>query len=88
MFEREKERCLAGIKKCDEFLKSKTLMASKNYVASEIPPEKVVSIVKGFIYQGYGSKADNSLIIFYANAKQGFILRLVAMQEAEYAAEQ
>lgn len=77
MFEKERERCHAGIKKCDALLDSdrcEKVFEKKN---SEVDPRKLVMIWKARNFDSL------FLQIFYANAKLGFINRLVKMQEAE-----
>lgn len=84
MFEKERERCYAGIKKCDSLL---NIHANPFYLeqgmkgksCSEVLPERLVDIWS--ITEE--ARKFYSLPIFYANAKLGFINRLVKMQEAE-----
>ncbi len=94
MFEVERKKALEGIKKCDNFLKDWNIKGFKTHYenhkqANEIPPQEVAATFKRFnreIYRGGGEPdADFNLVIFYANAKYGFILRLVKMQECENA---
>lgn len=89
----EELKCLAGIQKCDEFLKKWDIRGNRigaikvDSYANEIPPDEVASRFKRFnrgIVDGGGDEnPDFSLVIFYANAKQGFIMRLVRMREAK-----
>lgn len=96
MNEIEKEKCLAGIAKCDSFLKDWAMNGKKhgqcNLFANKIPPEEVAAKFKQYNQQIVDGGGDESsefhLVIFYANAKYGFIMRLVAIQEAEYAADE
>jgi len=93
MFETEKKRCYDGIKKCDSFLKGWDIWGNrvgeaKIYSpADEAIPEKVTISFKELnrqLFDGGGNESpDYHLVIFYANAKQGFIKRLVDMQERE-----
>lgn len=80
MFEAERERCYAGIRKCNEFLKSYVAFA-ENYgtfeAADKVLPEQAIHYfdrVPGF--EG---------VIFHLKAKMHFIRLLVDMQEAENA---
>lgn len=93
MFEKERERCYVGIRKCDEFLKNWDVRGFKrdalkiDSYANEIPPEEVVAEFKHLKSAGFDGggqpNSDWNVVIFYANAKLGFISRLVKMQEAE-----
>lgn len=93
MFETEKKRCYDGIKKCDSFLKSWDMRGNRIgevkvcSCADEVMPEEVVITFKKLnsqLFDGGGNESpDYHLVIFYANAKQGFIKRLVDMQERE-----
>lgn len=89
MNEEEKEKCYAGIRKCDEFLKNHCYGGNCNYGnCDKAPPDEVAEFYKRFLKQNQDTaKAMGigciNLIIFYANAKYGFIMRLVVMQEAE-----
>ncbi|MGP1459870.1 MAG: hypothetical protein ACTTKL_11295 [Treponema sp.] len=73
----EREKCYAGIKKCDAFLKTFSLMFDGNLTpADKIPPE---------IACAYFCPADgrtNGAKVFHLKAKIGFIRRLVEMQDA------
>ncbi len=88
--------CLQGIEKCDNFLKNWDIRGNKKSAgikvceyANEVVPELVARTFKRFNSQlvdgGCDESPDFHLVIFYANAKQGFILRLVAIQERENA---
>lgn len=89
----EQQLCLAGIAKCDNFLKNWDMRGFKKSeikvceYADEVPPEKVAETFKKLnreIENGGADKdSDFCLVIFFANAKQGFILRMVAIQERE-----
>lgn len=95
MFETERKQALAGIEKCDEFLKNWDIRGNKKgdikvcSYANEVTPEAVAKAFKHFNSQlvdgGADEYPDFSLVIFYANAKHGFILRLVKIQEKENA---
>lgn len=96
MFEVERKRCMDGIAKCDEVLKNWDMRGNKKHekikvceYANEVPPDKVARTFKAFnrgIEDGGGkASADYNLVIFHANAKYGFILRLSDMQERENA---
>ena len=85
--------CLQGIKKCDNFLKNWDMRGCKKgnikvcEYADEVSPEKVAETFKKFNREledgGADKNPDFCLVIFFANAKQGFILRMVAIQERE-----
>lgn len=88
--------CLEGIEKCDNFLKNWDIRGNKRSAgievyecANELTPEVVAKTFKKFNSQlvdgGCDESPDFHMVIFYANAKQGFILRLVAIQERENA---
>lgn len=87
--------CLQGIEKCDNFLKNWDMRGyTKSEIkicayADEVPPQEVVETFKRFNRELEDGGADKSpdfcLVIFYANAKYGFIMRLVAIQERENA---
>ena len=89
----ERVVCLQGIEKCDNFLKNWDMRGYKKgdikvcKYADEVPPEKVAEAFKKFNREledvGADKDPDFCLVIFYANAKQGFILRMVAIQERE-----
>ena len=91
----EQELCLAGIAKCDNFLKNWAMNGYKrgerlcNLYANEMPPPEVVERFKKMnrelVDGGADESSDFHMVIFYANAKQGFILRLIAIQERENA---
>lgn len=91
----EQELNLAGIAKCDNFLKNWAMGGYKrserlcNLYANEMPPLKVVERFKKYNRELVDGGADESpdfhMVIFYANAKHGFILRLVAIHERENA---
>lgn len=91
----EQAKNIAGITKCDNFLKNWDMRGNKKGdikvcdYANEVMPEVVVAAFKKFNSQlidgGCDESPDFHLVIFYANAKQGFILRLVAIQESENA---
>lgn len=96
MFETERKQALAGIGKCDEFLKNWDMnVFAKGEIescksADKVPPQEVAEVAKTFarsnreILKGGGEPdKDFCLVIFYANAKYGFILRLAKMQEKE-----
>lgn len=90
---KEQVVCLQGIEKCDNFLKNWDMLGFKKgdikvcEYADEVSPEKVAETFKKFNRELVDGGADNSpdfcLVIFFANAKQGFILRMVAIQERE-----
>ena len=87
----EQQLCIAGIAKCDNFLKDWAMSGIKhgscNLFANEMPPLEVVEKFKKYNRELTDGGADESpdfhLVIFFANAKQGFILRMVAIQERE-----
>lgn len=89
----EELKCLAGIQKCDEFLKKWDVRGNKigtinvGSCANEIPPDEVAALFRrfqrGIVDGGADESPDFSLAIFYANAKQGFIMRLARMRELE-----
>lgn len=89
----EQQLCIAGIAKCDRFLKNWDMRGFKKgdikvcEYADEVSPEKVAETFKKFNREledgGADKDPDFCLVIFYANAKQGFILRMVAIQERE-----
>lgn len=91
----EQAKNIAGITKCDNFLKNWDMRGNKKgdikvcEYADEVSPEKVAEAFKRFnqgIIDGGGDiNPDFCLVIFFANAKQGFILRMVAIQERENA---
>ena len=93
MFETERKQALAGIGKCDEFLKNWDMNGfAKGEIeicecADKVPPQEVAETFAKFnreILKGGGElDKDFCLVIFYANAKYGFILRLAKMQEKE-----
>jgi hypothetical protein len=81
--------CLEGIRKCDEFLKGWRGGLTSGDSADKMPPDDVARSFRRIINQihdGGGEPcADYHLVIFWANAKQGFIMRLAGIREAEYA---
>ena len=91
----EQQLCLTGIAKCDAFLQNWDMRGfeiKKDSIrfcesTDEVPPQKVVETFRGFNRELEDGGADKSpdfcLVIFFANAKQGFILRMVAIQERE-----
>jgi hypothetical protein len=91
----EQKKCFLGIAKCDNFLKNWDMRGFQKgeikicEYADEIPPHEVVATFKKFNRELVDGGADKStdfcLVIFYANAKYGFILRLVEIQERENA---
>ena len=80
MFEAERERCYAGIRKCNEFLKDHVAFAesySTCQTADEALPEQALNCFYG--RSGVGA------VIFHLQAKMHFIRLLVDFQEAENA---
>jgi hypothetical protein len=87
--------CLAGIAKCDNFLKNWDMRGNKKgdkkvcEYADKVSPQRVAETFKKFNREledaGADEEPDFCLVIFFANAKYGFIMRLVAIQERENA---
>ena len=75
MFEAERERCYAGIRKCDEFLQNEIVRGTR---ASEMMPEQVIKL-----FERYGEQ--RRAVNFHLKAKMHFIRLLVDFQEAENA---
>ncbi len=75
MFEAERERCYAGIRKCDAFLQNEIVRGTR---ASEMMPEQVIKL-----FEEYGEQ--RRVAIFHLKAKMHFIRLLVDFQEAENA---
>ena len=94
MFEEEEKKCLKGIIKCDEVLSKWDMRGYKRHksikvceYANEVPPQKVAATFKRLNKDledcGCDADPDYFLVIFYANAKCDFILRLVQIREQE-----
>lgn len=80
MFEAEREKCYAGIKKCDEFLKDYGVMFhGKAATVDKVPPKPALCDFKNRYKEG--------AVIFHLKVKDVFIRRLAEMQEAENIAE-
>lgn len=87
--------CLAGIAKCDNFLKNWDMRGNKKggkkvcEYADKIPPQEVAETFKKFNREledaGADEDPDFCLVVFFANAKHGLIMRMVAIQERENA---
>ena len=96
MFEEEKKRYIAGIAKCDEVLEQWAMSGYKRTKNSnlkiceytnKVQPQIVVETYNRFNRQiedaGGDPCAEFYLVIFYANAKLGFINRLAKIHEIE-----
>lgn len=89
----EQQLCLAGIAKCDAFLQNwdmRGFEVKKDSIrfcesTDEVPPQKVVETFRGLNRELRNEDPDICLVIFFANAKCGFIMRLVEIQERENA---
>ena len=80
MFEAERERCYAGIRQCDKFLKKRVAFEESSGThrrADKVLPEEAINYFEGL----FGVKG----VFFHLKAKVGFIRRLVDIQEAENA---
>lgn len=80
MFEAERERCYAGIRKCDAFLKDHVAFAesySTCKTADMVLPEQALNYFNG--------RSGARTVIFHLKAKMHFIRLLVDFQEAENA---
>ena len=78
MFEAERERCYAGIRKCDAFLQVHVLFwGCKKITADKVFPENALAYFSG--------KHGSGAVIFHLKAKMHFIRLLVDFQEAENA---
>ena len=90
-----RDECYAEIKKCNDFLKEWDMNGYRKSgtntapFCDKVPPEEVVAQyrkIKQQVYDGGGQpESDWDIVIFWANAKYGLIMRLVSMQEAENA---
>lgn len=81
MFDIEREKCYAGIKKCDLFLKRYPYFNEnhENITVARVQPTEILN--SSTQTEGYEA------MIFHLKAKIGFIRRLVKMQEIENIAE-
>lgn len=82
MFEIEREKCYAGIKRCDAFLKNCYVYASVGGSGERgdtvVPENAILRLPK---------TREFKVIGFFLQAKNNFIQQLAEMQEAENIAE-
>ena len=81
MFDIEREKCYAGIKKCDSFLKRYPFFNEnhEDITVARVQPTEILDNLT--------RTEGHEIMIFHLKAKIGFIRRLVIMQEIENIAE-